>query len=92
MEQRKRKGLVHQQNCKEKASKITSFFFFSFNLLNRESVKFLAMSKSMRFKIDFFGPFEIYFAFGCRDKKRAKEIFFSQFSVCERLKFLSSRL
>ena len=60
----------------------SSFFFFSFNLLNRESVKFLAMSKSMRFKIDFFGPFEIYFAFGCREKKRAKEIFFSQFSVC----------
>ena len=81
MEQRK--GLVHQQNYKEKASKFTSFFFFFFNLLNWESVKFLAMSKNMRFEIDFFGPFEIYFAFGCRDKKRAKGIFFPGF-VCVR--------
>ena len=41
------------------------------------------MSKNMRFEIDFFGPFEIYFAFGCRDKKRAKGIFFPGF-VCVR--------
>ena len=90
MEQRK--GLVRQQNYKEKVSKITSLFFFFFNLLNREGEKFLAMSKNMRFEIDFFWPFEIYFAFGCRDKKRAKEIFSPVFCVWGRLKFMSYRL
>ena len=44
------------------------------------------MSKNMRFEINFFGPFEIYFAFGCRDKKRAKEIFFSGFLCVWKIK------
>ncbi len=49
------------------------------------------MSKNMRFEIDFFGPSEIYFAFDCRDKKRAKAIFFPGFLCVGKIKIYVER-